>query len=300
MDYRLVLAVQIDTRKSVKRPYLFRTYSLKDSALVEPSKDSRLDDEKGGPPTRATWFPASITNVNQNIKTSTERINIKSVCLATAASPTYFPSVSILGEKFRDGALWMANPSMELYREVHSMHPDVDSPIYCFVSIGCGKQKRGGLPLLRPSLYEREQRKVDDVLQSRKRVVGQKFDYFRLNGPADLIDVKPSDWKVESNRKSITNRIERATKKYLEPPEVKKEIERLAKVLVDYRRQRARTARWEQFALGIEYTCNWCKEPQEDRDDLIAHVLKRHKEVKAQFPDKYVGILQRSQVRKTV
>ena len=253
---RLVLAVQIDRAEGVRRPYLFRSYVFNED---------------------------KPTAMSRNKSNKTQDTPLKDVCLATSAAPGFFESVKIDDKKFRDGSIWMTNPSMELYREVYSMHPDQESPIYCLVSIGCGKQKRSRiLPSINmpaTSLYKWEQQQVHDVLKSRKKDA-EIIEYIRFAGPTDLTDAKPSDWKLEGHKRKTFIRIKTAAERYCDTSEVKQKIKEIAVQLVKYRRQRARTARWERFALGVRYTCNWCEDSKElvDRDDVIDHVKIKHKD----------------------
>ncbi|OCL02723.1 FabD/lysophospholipase-like protein [Glonium stellatum] len=274
----LVLAVQIDRARGVRRPYLFRSYAFN---------------------------KVKSTAVNRNKSNETEDTPLKDVCLATSATPGFFDSVKIDNKKFRDGSIWMTNPSMELYREVYSMHPDHASPIYCLVSIGCGKQKRSGIlssiNMPATSLYKWEQQRVDDVLKSRKKE-GEDFEYTRFAGPSDLTDIKPSDWKLEGRKRNTFERIKTATARYCENPEVMQNIKELAERLVKYRRQRARTAHWERFALGVRYSCNWCEEVVElaDRDDVIDHVRSKHSdrmETSSLFFNEYRKVLEQFKVQ---
>ncbi|OCK84953.1 FabD/lysophospholipase-like protein [Lepidopterella palustris CBS 459.81] len=277
----LVLAVQIDRENGVRRPYLFRSYTFKDR---------------------------SATAVNRNKTSETEGTPLHAVCRATSAAPNYFQSVIIDKKKFRDGSIWMANPSMELYREVHSMHPDHPSPIYCLLSIGCGKQKRSrylpNISMRAASLYNWEQQQVDDVLTARKSQ-GEDFDYVRFLGPADLADPKPSDWRQDGTRRKTVERIRISTARYCDNPGVSAQIDATARQLVQYRRQRARTAHWERFALGITYKCVWCAETGgqgelNDRDDVIDHVQSKHKDlpgIDSHFFGEYRRILEDFRVK---
>lgn len=272
----LVLAVQIDRARGVRRPYLFRSYVFNED---------------------------KPTAMNRNKSNKTQDTPLKDVCLATSAAPSFFESVKIDNTKFRDGSIWMTNPSMELYREVCSMHPNQESPIYCLVSIGCGKQKRSRiLPSINTpatSLFKWEQQQVHGVLKLRKKE-GEIIEYIRFDGP-DLADVKLSDWKLEGHKRKTFNRIKTAAERYCDTFEVKQKIEKIAVQLVKYRRQRARTAHWERFALGVRYSCNWCEDSTElvDRDHVIDHVKIKHKDHKvtgSRFFNEYRKVLEEFRV----
>ncbi|KAF2269648.1 FabD/lysophospholipase-like protein [Lojkania enalia] len=283
----LVLAVKYDNIKHIRRPYLFRSYPFSPSAKT--------------------------STLNRNIRERGDEVLTKDVCLATSASPNHFRGHRIGATKFRDGSIWMANPSMELYREVDSIYAETENPLYCFVSIGSGKQRKGiaertlrqfspGGVLRRKSAYEREQELVDQVLTKRNDS-GQNFYYFRLEGPGDLPNVRPSTWKSNSQQK-IVQRITSCTENYFRTKSIKREIEEIASKLVQYRRLRAKTSAWSTYVdMPITETsrhtckrCNSCNDA--DRDMFIDHVRRKHpKEVRnSRCLDDYRGLLQESQI----
>ncbi|KAF2107386.1 acyl transferase/acyl hydrolase/lysophospholipase [Lophiotrema nucula] len=283
----LVLAVQYDTLRHVRRPYLFRSYT----------------------PHRTK----NTSGLNRNIDGSTCDQFTRDICLATSASPYYFRGHKIGETKFRDGSIWMSNPSMELYREIDSIFAEVQYPLHCFVSIGSGKQRKGraertlrpfspGGFLRRKSVYDREQELVDEVL-TRRNEEGQRFNYFRIEGPKDLPDVRPADWKFGSPQR-IKNRITRCTKDYCETKPVTEQIRALARILVDNRRKRAKSSAWAEYVdIPItetsRHTCLWCSVCEDaDRDAFIGHVRRAHpsKVRNVRCLDDYRGILRDSQI----
>lgn len=209
----------------------------------------------------------------------------------------------------------MSNPSMELFREVDSIHADIDTPLYCFVSIGSGRQAKGfaektlgpflhhGI-LRRKAVHDREQNLVHQVLINRSDE-GRNFAYFRFDGPENIVDIRPSEWKA-GNRQKLNDQIRLATHTYCQRNiAVQKSIERLAQKLVDYRRKRASTSHWEKYVAmpkteTTRHSCTWCNDCQdEDRDRFIEHVKGMH-HAKISGDDRYFGqyraILQNSQI----
>jgi len=200
---------------------------------------------------------------------------------------------------------------MELFREIDSIYAETESPLYCFASIGSGKQRKGiAERTLRPfspsfmkrkSVYEREQEMVDQVLQKRN-AEGQNFWYSRLDGPTDLPDVSPSDCK-SSNHTRIIERIEKCTQNYCSTKAVRMQIEDLADKLIEYRQRRARTQFWGTYVdMAVtetsRHTCKWCSECKDaDRDAFIDHVRRTHadKIQNTRRLDDYQGILKDTQ-----
>ena len=249
-----MLSVQIDSKLGVSRPFLFRSY---------PSAEHNSHVTNGS--TQTTARDAGITQV----------------CRATSAAPVYFESVK-LGDgnyKYRDGSIWAPNPAELLYKEVKSMHPDVDKPVRCLVSIGCGQSKHTHSPA-NSALSIAKNRQDPDVVLQRKCLEGE-LEYFRLCGPLDLSDQKIKDWKTSRNGKETFESLKAAADNYVKNESVRKQIEQCAKLIVDRRQARAATPRWGRFALGLCYVCSKCETKSrtvhfDDADDYIDHLQWIH------------------------
>jgi len=63
------------------------------------------------------------------------------------------------------------------------------------------------------------------------------------------------DIKLGWRKKHFLTELEAATEKWLSDPAQQADITRYAQTLVERRRARAATARWETFALGVRYVC---------------------------------------------
>jgi predicted acylesterase/phospholipase RssA len=63
-------------------------------------------------------------------------------CRATSAAPTFFPSVTIVYQKYVDGALGYNNPIRPLLAEAHQLWGE-KRPIGCIISIGTGVPRLG-------------------------------------------------------------------------------------------------------------------------------------------------------------
>jgi hypothetical protein len=116
--------------------------------------------------------------------------------------------------------------------------------------------------------------------------------YFRFEVPSDLPfkDVRLGDWKG-LNGSDTKNAISEPTKEYLDRHAINTEIMECAKQLVQIRRERAKTERWEAFALDarLHYLCPDVEEKSElgedslcrgrsfvSRNSLRQHALERH------------------------
>lgn len=78
------------------------------------------------------------------IRASSEGCSIVAACLATSAATTFFPSITINGVEYVDGAFGTNNPSGAALGElehVEWLSPLGDSVkgVHCFVSVGTGR-----------------------------------------------------------------------------------------------------------------------------------------------------------------
>ena len=182
--------------------------------------------------------------------------------------------------KYRDGSIWAPNPAEMLYKEVRSMHPDVDKPVRCLVSIGCGQSKHTHIPANTALSITKNNQDPDVVLREKCR--DGELEYFRLCGPPDLSDQKIKDWKASRSGKETFQSLETAVENYVRDESVRKKMEQCANLLVDRRRARAATPRWGRFALGLCYVCSKCETKSrtvhfDDADDYIDHLQWIHK-----------------------
>ncbi|XTI87613.1 FabD/lysophospholipase-like protein [Cenococcum geophilum] len=260
-----VLAMETG-EKGFRAPYLFRSYPFVKNGMTE---------------------------FNRNPKEDTESYKIVDVCRAISASPQYFQSVKLQqgpensskSTKFRDGSRWTMNPSLEAYREIHSMHFDVKTPIHYLLSVGCGvKTKRSRLTKAfsaRNSFPIRtnwEDNVVEEMMRDKSS--HSEFEYCRLAGPEFLpTSLDQNDWNSNLKGEQSFQKIQDAVDKYCE--DYKDDIRGCAEALVSLRRRRAKTSRWEEFAFGYKYQCKHSscagKIPLFDhRADFVDHLRRIH------------------------
>ena len=77
-------------------------------------------------------------------RSKAERCSVVQACLATSAATTFFPSVTINGVQYVDGAFRANNPSYTALAELESIEaplrlPDAVAGVGCFVSLGTGR-----------------------------------------------------------------------------------------------------------------------------------------------------------------
>ncbi|KAI4172507.1 MAG: hypothetical protein LQ343_003501 [Gyalolechia ehrenbergii] len=206
--------------------------------------------------------------------------DIWQVARATSAAPSYFKSTRLFEYRYDDAAVNINNPSLEMYKEVSLLNKAHES-IELLLSLGTGNAK-GNTTKAKHSL----QKKLNDIselvhqkiLQARK-VDG--FTYCRWDVQDGLQDVRLDEWKPIESGETTRTRIEKATNRYLESPEVETQIRDCADLLVHARLLRAQTMRWEMFATGTRYRCPIPKCPHQslrfqNRNELMDHLQAVH------------------------
>jgi hypothetical protein len=245
---RIILAVEVNNAMGLRQPFLFRSYQVR-AESIETMQLRKPQSEGDG-------------------------VKIKEVLNATAAAPGFFKGVIINKTKYRDGTVWNANPANELRVEVEGVHSDTIHPIRLLMSVGCGVKKPS-----RFRAYQRFQRLdeilVDATVSSRLHSAYQRFD-----GPSNLFDLEINEWRSDGVGEETFKRINDSTKKFCDSRH--NEIVECARELVKCRQMRAKTPRWEKFALGIEYVCRKreCSSlgKIETRSAFIFHLLQVHNE----------------------
>ena len=81
----------------------------------------------------------------------------------------------------------------------------------------------------------------------------QLFNYYRLDVKERLDTVRLDEWKPKQNGNDTLKRIIAATEEYLRDAAI--DLDKCAEALVNRRRNRCETMRWEAFALGTRYRC---------------------------------------------
>lgn len=215
----------------------------------------------------------------------------------------------IKGSGFKDGGLGDNNPAALAADDISQIHGGRFPRL--IVSIGTGKvseeqlekdpdrAKRpkvshGFLKYLKDSFglletleniatdSERKHRDLEKHIRA-LRCANPKYPmYFRFNVP-DITSIDLDEWKPSKGGRDTLLRLEEATKTYLARPDVQQDLLDCATELVDLRRKRAETERWERFATDIVYCCPFkdCETSLElaSRDELRQHAFDGHEYV---------------------
>jgi hypothetical protein len=256
-------------KKGFGTPYMFRSYNLRRDNIDPLSRNP------------GEGFEFSVSEVAQ----------------ATSGAPYYFrPSRrghSVAGtsevayEVFTDGSFFVNNPSWEVFNEIMTMHERSEEPIGLFLSLGTGETKHTWSDHFWRSLWPSE-RSLRKALGSQAAKVHHHIvhesgisEYQRFSVEQGLENVALDEWKPRKDGTQTLKRIHSVTAAYLKQDEVIAKLRECARLLVDRRRLRAKTGRWETYALGIRYQCkeencarkNWLFQ---NRNELIKHLRTDH------------------------
>ena len=254
--------------------------------------------------TKDTWF-----NIG-----SASTARVWKVGRATSAAPLYFSKQTIEKSTYIDGGMGCNNPAGLIWEEVKGVHGR-DPDLILSIGTGTKPQPNNGAGTVQETRRHRlldnarsvlrAVRKLPDIatesekchnnleehMDSLRAKGSSKYPmYFRFNVP-NLAAVKLDEWVSTASSKNpdgrqTLERLENETWAYLNNDEtVKKNLEACAKELVQIRRKRAETERWEQFATHTTYYCpekqdHECKSlPFSSRDELRLHASERHEYV---------------------
>jgi len=210
---------------------------------------------------------------------------IADVACASVATSSYFESTTLGGHRYFDAATGLNNPSLAVCNEITSRHRQDHEPISVFLSLGCGSYS-AELSMRDPErrvvrAQDKPRTQLDAAHQEMLDRSADSFHYCRLDVGRDLQQVRLDDWTGQDTIAMI----ESATQKYLDFDHVKDQLRQCAKMLVERRRRRAQTMRWESFALGTRYRCIWegCDfqsadgRPFRDQNELMDHFRSYHR-----------------------
>ncbi|RAL64837.1 hypothetical protein DID88_001433 [Monilinia fructigena] len=258
----IVLAIRENS--SSDAPYLFRTYEHKKSAC------NYLEELNPGP---------------------AQPIPIWKVARATTAAPTYFKPIQLERERFIDGGFggFSNNPTSRTFAEIEQMHGK--GAVTLTLSIGTGRptkvqpiaKHKSGFVRYILQLIKYTTATTTDSENTHERVrellAAQGCPYERFNVDGGLGDINLGEWRIRGKENITLKKIRDQTRAYLEQSDVQTQMERMAKMLVNNRIERAKTSRWNVVATGHRYHCP--KRCDDERifmrdTDLRDHLCEAH------------------------
>ncbi|KAK3941615.1 patatin-like phospholipase-domain-containing protein [Diplogelasinospora grovesii] len=172
----------------------------------------------------------------------------------TTPSSSSFKPFKLGSGQFVDGSQQIRDPTLEVLKEITTLlDPPGEPVIDLLLSLGTDEHHAWFYQKLRRPGVDNEHHwsSAEDVAKEKGR---SYLHYYRF---------EVTDIKLGFRKKYVLKEIEEATEKWLKTDHQRESIHKYAEMLVERRRARASTIRWETFALGVRYHCF--------HDDCLAH-----------------------------
>ncbi|KAI9783850.1 MAG: hypothetical protein M1816_001151 [Peltula sp. TS41687] len=275
----LAIAYGHHVRKGVKKDYIFRSYDHPAPSPLAQNQRRPLN------PGRAHREP------------------LWKIARATSAAPKYFSSIFFSSRIFRDGGMGANNPAELALSEVLQMH---EHPPSLMLSVGTGKPEdtpqseshvgsrppvQKGLIKIRGDFHDvvalaTESEKTEARVRERCTVdLDPKVEYFRFNVAKEMSQIMLDNWEPAAGGERTKEHITRLTNQYLHTRQINDDLLKCARILVQTRRDRAKTERWERFAAQYVYFCpeqdcnsakNKYSKTYFERNELREHGINKH------------------------
>ncbi|AEO58836.1 hypothetical protein MYCTH_2306488 [Thermothelomyces thermophilus ATCC 42464] len=176
-------------------------------------------------------------------------ISIPEVAKAITTPSRYsFKPFKLGSGQFVDGSKLIRDPTLEVIKEITSLLDESEPPIDLLLSLGTDEHHAWFYEKLRSLATSRGS---PASAAKDKPAIGEEegrsyIHYHRFEVPGIRLG-----WR----KRFFLRQIEEATEEWLSRPEQKERVAKYAQMLVERRRARAATARWETFALGVRYVC---------------------------------------------
>ncbi|KAH8894702.1 FabD/lysophospholipase-like protein [Thozetella sp. PMI_491] len=188
--------------------------------------------------------------------------SISEVSKAITTPSSSFKPFKLGSGQFVDGSKQIRDPTLETIKEITALLDVSGEPaIELLLSLGTDEY----ITWFHKRLWTHNTR--PDVSSEKGRSLR---DYHRFEVP---------DIKLGQRKKYFLREIEEATEKWLKGQS--EQVKQQAKMLVQHRRFRAETTRWEMFGLGVRYYCFYedCKAKDrtfDSRGKFYDHLERRH------------------------
>jgi hypothetical protein len=193
----------------------------------------------------------------------------------TTPSSSSFKPFKLGSGHFVDGSKQIRDPTLEVLKEIKGLLSGPgEPPIDLLLSLGTDEHHAW--------FYEKLRRAPSNRVSSPSQA-----DISKEEGTSYLHyhRFEVTDIRLGLRKKYFLREIEEATLKWLETDSQKEKIRQYAEMLVERRRARAKTVRWETFALGVRYNCfhEECKSVDrvfDGRGDFFEHLDRKHRLLK--------------------
>ncbi|KAI1128946.1 acyl transferase/acyl hydrolase/lysophospholipase [Nemania abortiva] len=295
----IVLATRINDSRFARSSFLFRSYtpfsekSRQHSTWQVDEPQNHLEGSK------IVLIKAALAATAAPLYFGSYRCTLSATQIQAAKrvptrhGTTIFSSSSVDAEpadkkfeyEFEDAGFSLVNnPCAELEREIKHHHGQEISPI--LVSIGTARpqprDQRNYLARVTRRAFAGvgDPEPVHDQMRQRSPAAGNC--YFRFNDEQGIA-IEMDDWKPKDTGERTLQDMQNKFLAWVHAPEVREKFTTCARTLVDLRRARMTTPRWERFALVRYFECkvNWCPKDRDnrwlDRADFRNHLDREHK-----------------------
>ena len=242
-----------------------------------------------------------------------QEFEIWQVARAATAAPFYFEPLKIEMARasghilFRDGGFSLNNnPTREGTREIEDFHGP--NSIGIVVSVGTARKKKEATGSWLRRFFTGMKKELEDMAHAitdpeaiheemQKAEDEQGFPYYRLNHENGL-DIELDQWepkrkllRKDAGSKTITA-IRNAFGQWASQTENTNQLQGCARQLVECRRKRMTTAKWERYATGARYRCTFqgCDvEDILDNNRFREHLTRDH-EIQIELLDQKVAL----------
>lgn len=221
--------------------------------------------------------PYAFCTYKEDEDDSQRLVSVPEVAKAiTTPSSSSFKPFKLGSGHFVDGSKQIRDPTLEVLKEITALLSGPgEPPIDLLLSLGTDEHHAWFYEKLRrtPASYVSTLPSQADITKEEGR---SYLHYHRF---------EVTDIRLGLRKKFFLREIEEATLKWLETDHQKEKIRQYAEMLVERRRARAVTARWETFALGVRYYCfhDECKGVDrafDGRGEFFEHLDRKHRLLK--------------------
>jgi hypothetical protein len=230
--------------------------------------------------TRRSRRPYAFCTYAEEESDPEQLISIPEVAKAITTPSRYsFKPFKLGSGQFVDGSKQIRDPTLEVLKEITSLLDETEPPIDLILSLGTDEHHAWFYEKLRSFTSQYPTATPDKDKWAIGEEEGRSYNhYHRFEVPGIRLG-----WR----KKFFLREIEEASEKWVSSPEQQARITQYARMLVERRRARAATARWETFALGVRYACfhEGCvmkRQAEEEnrmftgRGDFFDHLDRRH------------------------
>ncbi|TGO83405.1 hypothetical protein BPOR_0653g00060 [Botrytis porri] len=191
-------------------------------------------------------------------------IPIWQVARASTAAPTYLKPFQLLNERFVDRGYGHNNPTSRTFAAVEQVHGK--GTVALTLSIGTARPAKVQ-PIARHNsgLISRYRQMIkytaatttdsEHTYEYVKTLTADQCTYERFNVEGGLGDIDLGEWRVHGNGNITLKKIREQTHVYLNQSEVRRRMEKVARMLVRNRQERSRTEKWDVVATGHRFHC---------------------------------------------